>query len=159
MENGTGQASTEDCSDTSHRTSLVQLKPAEQWVPVSSPSATTPVSPARKELNKSATTYGPVVAVADGYSGKAAAPDTFMLLPSVQDHKLITTASSGTCDVDNLNIGYAPVDIRGKLLLDMKNTGGWRAALFIFGTIHVFFLFSGVFLQEFIARSFNFLQN
>jgi hypothetical protein len=127
------EAGTEDGSHGSP----VHLQPAaEQWIPVSSPSATKPMSPAAaKELNKTAANVG---AVANNVSGgKAAAPDTFMLLPSVQDNKPLnpTTVASETCGVDKLNIGYAPVDIRGKLLVDMKNTGGWRAALFIFGTI------------------------
>jgi len=35
--------------------------------------------------------------------------------------------------IDKFNIGFTPVDLRGRPLLDLSNTGGWRAALFIFG--------------------------
>ncbi|CAK9225060.1 unnamed protein product [Sphagnum jensenii] len=30
-------------------------------------------------------------------------------------------------------IGFSPVDVRGRPLLDLSKTGGWRAAFFIFG--------------------------
>ena len=135
MEENTDQADNEDSSHTS----LVQLQPTDRWVPVLSPTVTKPMSPAAKGLNKTET----VEAVADAFFGRAAVTDhTFMLPPnSVQEHKLNTTVSSETCHVhDKFNIGYAPVDIRGKLLLDLKNTGGWRAALFIFGTMSGFSL-------------------
>ena len=136
MEKNSGQVDTDNCGQTPQTT---QVQSPEQWVPVSSPSATKPMSPAVKDLNKTATMYAPVGAAADEHSGKPAAPETFMLLPSVQDTQSLNTTvgktvSSETCGIDKLNIGYAPVDIRGKLLLDLKNTGGWRAALFIFGT-------------------------
>ncbi|KAG0556445.1 hypothetical protein KC19_11G054600 [Ceratodon purpureus] len=135
MEKNSGQVDTDNCGQTPQTT---QVQSPEQWVPVSSPSATKPMSPAAKDLNKTATMYAPVGAAADEHSGKPAAPETFMLLPSVQDTQSLNTTvgktvSSETCGIDKLNIGYAPVDIRGKLLLDLKNTGGWRAALFIFG--------------------------
>ncbi len=35
--------------------------------------------------------------------------------------------------IDKFNIGFTPVDLQGRPLLDLSNTGGWRAALFIFG--------------------------
>ncbi len=35
--------------------------------------------------------------------------------------------------IDKFNIGFTPVDLPGRPLLDLSNTGGWRAALFIFG--------------------------
>jgi hypothetical protein len=35
--------------------------------------------------------------------------------------------------IDKFNIGFTPVDLRGRPILDLSNTGGWRAALFIFG--------------------------
>ncbi len=42
--------------------------------------------------------------------------------------------AASTIDVvDKFNIGFTPVDLRGRPLLDLSNTGGWRAALFIFG--------------------------
>ncbi|CAK9237718.1 unnamed protein product [Sphagnum troendelagicum] len=43
--------------------------------------------------------------------------------------------AASTIDViDKFNIGFTPVDLRGRPLLDLSNTGGWRAALFIFGS-------------------------
>ncbi|CAK9872905.1 unnamed protein product [Sphagnum jensenii] len=42
--------------------------------------------------------------------------------------------AASTIDViDKFNIGFTPVDLRGRPLLDLSNTGGWRAASFIFG--------------------------
>jgi hypothetical protein len=38
-----------------------------------------------------------------------------------------TTTSHKFC------IGFSPVDVRGRPLLDLSKTGGWRAAFFIFG--------------------------
>jgi peptide/histidine transporter 3/4 len=40
---------------------------------------------------------------------------------------------SACFEVDKFSIGYTPVDIRGRPLLDLSKTGGWRAAFFIFG--------------------------
>lgn len=57
-----------------------------------------------------------------------------MLHPSDQELKQkLPTAASEVGNINRFDIGFAPVDIHGKLLLDLKNTGGWRAALFIFG--------------------------
>lgn len=123
--------SAEECS----RNSPVQLQQAgqeaEQWIPVMSPSATKPLS---ASAIKTAGMNSPVLSIPDGCSDKTASSDMFVLHPSVQDHKRRSVPSE-TCEVDKFNIGFAPVDIHGKLLLDLKNTGGWRAALFIFGTL------------------------
>lgn len=35
---------------------------------------------------------------------------------------------------DKYNIGFTPVNIHGRPILDTTGTGGWRAALFVFGT-------------------------
>jgi hypothetical protein len=38
-----------------------------------------------------------------------------------------------TPDHHKFCIGFSPVDVRGRPLLDLSKTGGWRAAFFIFG--------------------------
>lgn len=142
MGRDTGQADTAE--DHSHK-SPVQLQQAEQWIPVSSPTATIPLSPAAKDLNKMASINSPFLSIPGGCSDKMASPDIFMLHPSVQDQKR-TPLSFETFEVDKFNIGYAPVDIHGKLLLDLKNTGGWRAAFFIFGTLSSFCVLWGLYM-------------
>ncbi len=38
-----------------------------------------------------------------------------------------------TPDHHKFCMGFSPVDVRGRPLLDLSKTGGWRAAFFIFG--------------------------
>jgi hypothetical protein len=52
--------------------------------------------------------------------------------PVLEEHPnsqlvVVVTTSHKFC------IGFSPVDLRGRPLLDLSNTGGWRAAFFIFG--------------------------
>ena len=106
---------------------------AEQWIPVPSPSATTPISPSRNDGKKTVTT--PIMCVSNGSDN--AAPNTFMLQPA-QELKRVTSSGSEVSVVDKYNIGFSPVDIHGRVLLNLTKTGGWRAALFIFGTDLIF---------------------
>jgi hypothetical protein len=43
--------------------------------------------------------------------------------------------SSTITILDKFSIGFSPVDIHGRPFLDLSNTGGWRAAFFIFGRV------------------------
>jgi hypothetical protein len=46
-------------------------------------------------------------------------PNSQLVVVTTPDHKFC--------------IGFSPVDVRGRPLLDLSKTGGWRAAFFIFG--------------------------
>lgn len=107
---------------------------AEKWIPVPSPSATKlPLSPSANEAKKTISTSAPHLATSSG-SEKQDTGRTFMLQLSDQELKQkLPTVPSEAYHINKFDIGFAPVDIHGKLLLDLKNTGGWRAALFIFG--------------------------
>jgi hypothetical protein len=107
---------------------------AEKWIPVPSPLATKyPLSPSPNDAKKTISTSEPHLAMSSG-SEKQDTGSTFMLHPSDQELKQkLPTAASEVGNINRFDIGFAPVDIHGKLLLDLKNTGGWRAALFIFG--------------------------
>lgn len=106
---------------------------AEQWIPVPSPSATTLISPSRNDGKKAVST--PIMLVSNGSDNGA--PNTFMLQPA-QELNRVTPSGTEVSVVDKYNIGFSPVDIHGRVLLDLKKTGGWRAALFIFGTDLIF---------------------
>nr|XP_024361455.1 protein NRT1/ PTR FAMILY 8.2-like isoform X2 [Physcomitrium patens]PNR30826.1 hypothetical protein PHYPA_027142 [Physcomitrium patens] len=103
-----------------------------QWIPVSSPSVTKPYSPAAAGSKKTTEEDASSAQCIDEISDKAPAADSSMV-HATYDHKRVAPHSLKMHGVDKLNIGFAPVDLRGNLLLDLKNTGGWRAAFFIFG--------------------------
>lgn len=129
MGKDTGQV---DPSEGQGHNAPVRLHQEEQWIPVVSPSSAKSLSPAPKDLTKTAVMNSSVLSSPSRCSDNMASTDIFLLHPSVGNRKP-TPVPSATIEVDKFHIGFAPVDIRGRLLLDLKNTGGWRAALFIFG--------------------------
>jgi hypothetical protein len=52
-----------------------------------------------------------------------------------QQHDDQQDLSSTITILDKFSIGFSPVDIHGRPLLDLSNTGGWQAAFFIFGRV------------------------
>jgi hypothetical protein len=87
--------------------------------------ATTPAPAAAAAPASSPSTMKPDSQETAGLSENTANPTSTLVASAVMP--------SACFEVDKFSIGYTPVDIRGRPLLDLSKTGGWRAAFFIFG--------------------------